>query len=77
MSNQQVCWTTALEFDERLGIHPVTVMLGGTPEWNRLPDDHPDKLGSVLAAGVHHVLRVDLTQENRAEASREVCTAAN
>lgn len=52
-------------------------MLAGTPEWNHLPDDHPDKLGAVLAAGVHHALRVDLAQENRAEASREVCTAAN
>ncbi|NOP97920.1 DUF2742 domain-containing protein [Mycolicibacterium fortuitum] len=75
--SQQVCWTTVLEFVERRGINPTTVLLAGTPEWNQLPDDHPDKLGSVLAAGVHHVLRVDLAQESRAEASREICAAAD
>ncbi|WP_454788506.1 DUF2742 domain-containing protein [Mycolicibacterium lutetiense] len=77
MDSQQVCWTTVLEFVERLGINPTTVLLAGTPEWNQLPDDHPDKLSAVLAAGVHHALRLDLTQEHRAEASHEISAAAD
>ncbi|SUA04719.1 phiRv1 phage protein [Mycolicibacterium fortuitum] len=77
MGSQQVCWTTVLEFVERLGINPTTVLLAGTPEWNQLPDDHPDKLGAVLAGGVHHSLRIDLAQEHRADASREICAAAD
>lgn len=75
--SQQVCWTTVLEFVERQGINPTTVLLAGTPEWNRLPDDHPDKIGAVLAAGVHHSLRIDLAQEHRADSSREICAAAD
>ncbi|WP_421876775.1 DUF2742 domain-containing protein [Mycolicibacterium wolinskyi] len=55
----------------------MTVMLAGTPEWNQLPDDHPDKLGAVLAAGLHHALRLDLAQERRAEASHEISAAAD
>ncbi|MDO3240023.1 DUF2742 domain-containing protein [Mycobacteroides abscessus subsp. abscessus] len=75
--SNQVCWTTVLEFVERRGIDPVTVMLVGTPEWNQLPDDHPDKLSAVLAAGVHHALRLDLAQEHRADASHEISAAAD
>lgn len=77
MSSSQVCWTTVLEFVARLGINPTTVLLAGTPEWDQLPDDHPDKISAVLAAGVHHALRVDIAQERRAEASREISSAAD
>lgn len=77
MDSQQVCWTTVLEFVERLGINPTTVLLAGTPAWDQLPDEHPDKLGAVLAAGVHHALRLDLAQERRAEAGHEIADAAD
>lgn len=75
--SSQVCWTTVLEFVARLGIDPTTALLAGTPEWDQLPDDHPDKIGAVLAAGVHHALRVDTAQERRAEASHEIASAAD
>lgn len=75
--SQQVCWTTVLEFVERLGINPTTVLLVGTPAWAQLPDDHPDKLAAVLAAGVHHALRLNLTQDAMAEASQAISAAVD
>jgi len=75
-ASQQVCWVAVLEFVQRRGIDPQTVLLAGTPQWNDLPDDHPDKLGAVLAAGVHHALRLDCGQTALACASREISTAA-
>lgn len=75
--SQQVSWVTVLEFVQRLGVDPTTVMLAGTPAWSQLPDDHPDKLGAVLAAGVHHALRIDAVQTEMADASREISAAAD
>lgn len=74
---QSVSWTTVLEFVERCGVNPATVLLAGTPVWDQLPDDHPDKLGAVLAAGVHWALRLDLNQGARADASRAISASAN
>ena len=73
----QVNWTTVLEFVQRLGVDPTSVLAAGTPAWCQLADDHPDKVGAVLAAGVHHALRLDAAQAARAEASRAVSAAAD
>jgi Protein of unknown function (DUF2742) len=72
LPSQQVSWVTVLEFVERCGVDPTTVLLAGTPTWNQLPDDHPDKLGAVLAGGVHHAVRIDGAQAERADASRAI-----
>ena len=77
MDSRQVAWLTVLEFVQRRGVDPVTAMVAGSPRWNMLPDDHPDKIGAVLAAGVHHALRVDLSQAAIADASREIASAAD
>lgn len=74
--SQQVCWATVLEFVQRCGVDVGAALLAGTPAWNRLPDDDPDKLGAVLAAGVHHALRLDTNQATIADASREISRAA-
>jgi len=76
MDNRQVAWLTVLEFVERLGVDPVTTLVAGSVAWNELPDDHPDKLAAVLAAGVHHALRLDTLQAEMADASREISSAA-
>ncbi|PQM52032.1 DUF2742 domain-containing protein [Mycolicibacter virginiensis] len=75
MTNRQVCWTAVLEFVERRGINPANVLAAGTPQWCQLDDHHPDKLAAVLAAGVHHALRVDLAQEAAADASKTIGAA--
>lgn len=71
-ASAQVAWTEVLEFVQRRGIDPTKVLTAGTPSWSQLPDTHPDKLSAVLAAGVHHALRIDAEQTVRAEASRAV-----
>lgn len=75
MTNRQVCWTAVLAFVERRGINPTTALTAGTPQWCQLDDDHPDKLAAVLAAGVHHALRLDADQEAAADASKAVAAA--
>lgn len=72
MNSNQVCWTTVLAFVQRRGINPATVLTAGTPAWNDLDDQHPDKLAAVLAAGVHHALQLDIAQEAAAEASKAI-----
>lgn len=76
MTSQQVTWVTVLDFVRRRGIDPTKVLLAGSPSWAELPDDHPDKLAAVLAAGVHHALRIDTNQAAIADASREISRAA-
>lgn len=76
VASRQVAWVAVLEFVQRLGIDPTTVITAGTPAWRQLDDEDPDKLAAVLAAGVHHALRMDLAQEALAEASREIASAA-
>lgn len=75
MTGNQVTWTTVLAFVERRGIDPTTVLTAGTPAWQALDDHQPDKLAAVLAAGVHHALRLDLRQETVADASKAVAAA--
>ncbi|OBI08657.1 hypothetical protein A5715_00630 [Mycolicibacter heraklionensis] len=64
-----------LAFVERCGINPAAVLAAGTPAWCALDDQHPDKLAAVLAAGVHHALRMDLSQEAAADASKAIAAA--
>lgn len=49
----------------------------GTPAWCALADDDPRKLLACAIEGVHHVLRVEIAQEQRAEASKAVAAAAD
>ncbi|RWA15750.1 DUF2742 domain-containing protein [Mycolicibacterium brumae] len=76
-ASNQVAFAEVLRFVADLGVDPTRVLTAGTPAWCELPDDHPDKLAAVLAAGVHHALRVDLAQAARAEASRAVSASTD
>lgn len=75
--SRQICWTSVLDFVVTLGVDPCAVLLAGTPAWSRLPDSHPDKIGAVLALGVHYALRLDTEQESMAKASKSVAAAAD
>lgn len=71
--SRQVAFAEVLRFVvEYLGIDPTKVLTAGTPRWCDLPDHHPDKAAAVLAAGLHHALRVDTAQSALGEASRAV-----
>lgn len=73
----QVAWAEVLRFVQARGVDPTRVLTAGTPSWCDLDDDHPDKLAAVLAAGVHHALRLDAAQAVRADASRAVSAAVD
>src|SRR5271156_1310053 len=49
----------------------------GSPAWCDLAEGDPRKLLSLALDGVHHVLRVEVAQTARAEASRDVSGAAD
>lgn len=47
----------------------------GTPSWCQLADGDPRKLLAVAMDGEHHVLRTEVAQEQRAEASKAVAAS--
>lgn len=49
----------------------------GTPAWAELADGDPRKLLSLAVAGEHHVLRVQIGQEQRAQAAEDVWQGEN
>ncbi len=49
----------------------------GTPSWCALADGDTRKLLAVAVAGVHHVLRMETAQEQRAEASKAISESAD
>lgn len=74
--SQSVAWWPVHEFVDAL-ISTIVYPMLGTPAWCALADDDPAKLAAVLDGGCHHALRLELNQEARAEASREVSAAAD
>lgn len=51
--------------------------VAGTPAWRALADDDPAKLLALAVAGEHHVLRTEIAQEHRAEASKAVAASTD
>jgi len=79
LGSQQVSWYDAHVFIEAVvaqtDIGPLP--WAGTPEWCELSDGDPRKLVSLAVAGEHHILRVEVAQTARAQASSNVSAAAN
>ncbi len=81
-ASRSVAWWPVLTYiADLLGVEPTAVPdeaqrvpLLGTPAWCALPDDAPAKLAAVLHGGCHHALRLELTQEASAEASKAIST---
>ncbi len=51
--------------------------MAGTIAWQLLDETDPVKWAAILDAAQHHILRLELNQEARAEASRAVAGAAD
>jgi len=70
----QVAWWPVHEFltavvaQANHGPLPVA----GTPAWQQLEDGDPRKLLACAIAGEHHVLRVEVAQQDRADAAKDV-----
>ena len=77
VASQQVSWWSVHEHVAPLlsavGSWPMT----GTPEWCLLPAGDLRKLAGVFDAARHWALRVEMCQQARCEASRDVSAAAD
>jgi hypothetical protein len=49
----------------------------GTPEWCELDDDDPRKAAALFDAARHWALRIETSQQQLAETSRDVAAAAD
>ena len=79
--SRQVSWAPVHEFLQAAlapgGRRWCHSPCAGTPAWCELADGDPRKLLSLAVAGEHHVLRVEVAQTARAEASQAVAAAAD
>lgn len=77
MGSAQVSWWSVHQYVtavlERIGPYPMA----GTPAWCALPDDDPAKIAALLDAAQHWALRMEIGQQQFAEASRDVSGAAD
>lgn len=77
VSARSVSWWHVHEYVapvlERTGSWPMA----GSPEWCALPVDSPAKIAALFDAARHHALRVEIAQEARAQASKDVAEAAD
>lgn len=76
MDSRQIGWWSVYELlAPLLGDRPPA--LPGTPTWQQLPADHPDKWRALLWSAVWWSLAQDTRQEASADASREIAAAAD
>lgn len=77
--SQQVSWWSTYTFitaavsQANLGPLPTA----GTPPWCELSDGDPRKMLALAISGTHHALRVEVAQEQQAEASKAIAAAAD
>ncbi len=72
--SQEICWWSVHQFITALVAQGNNDSLpwAGTPEWAALSDGDPRKLLSLAVAGEHWTLRVQIGQEQRAQAAEDV-----
>lgn len=77
IESRAVSWWPVHEFVTALIAQADNIPVAGTPAWCALADGDPGKLLAVAVAGSHHVLRVEMAQEARAEASKAIAGAVD
>jgi hypothetical protein len=77
VESRQVSWFSVHLFVEKYldaaGHYPPA----GTPAWCELADGDRRKWAALLDYAVHHALRVETAQEQRAAAAKDVAAAAD
>jgi hypothetical protein len=76
-TSQQVSWLSVHEFVGAVLNQVNDWPMLGTPAWCSLAHDDPRKWAAVLDGAQHHALRLELSQEARAEASKAVSRAVD
>ncbi|UXA17029.1 DUF2742 domain-containing protein [Mycobacterium sp. SMC-4] len=78
-SSREVNWWATHLFIEaavaQANCGPIPV--AGTPAWSALADGDPRKLLALAAAGEHWVLRMQIGQEQRAQAAEDIWGGAD
>jgi hypothetical protein len=78
VESRSVSWWPTHEFVAQLLAQANTAPpMAGSPAWCALADDDPTKLLALAQAGEHHVLRMEVAQGLRAQASRDIAGAAD
>jgi len=82
IASRTICWEPVHDYVEklasRLGVDLRNPMpFPGTLAWLALPDDSPVKKSALLLAASQRVLHLEVEQENRADASKDVAAAAD
>lgn len=76
-ASQTVSWWPTHEFITALVSNVNNLPIAGTPAWQALSDNDPAKLIALAVAGEHHVLRVEVAQQNMADASKAIASSPN
>ncbi|MGH3628099.1 MAG: DUF2742 domain-containing protein [Mycobacterium sp.] len=77
LESQQVSWWSVHEFVDAVLNQVNDWPMLGTPAWCSLTHDDPRKWCALLDAAQHWALRIETSQEARAEASRAVSGAVD
>lgn len=76
-ASQQCSWWTVHIYVEPILTQAHSWPVVGSPAWCELADGDPRKLAALFDAAQHHALRVEIAQEARCAASREISAAAD
>lgn len=78
VTSSEVSWWACHQFVTALVAQANTTLpWAGTPAWRALDDGDPRKLLALAVAGEHHVLRIEIGQEQRAQAAEDVWGGEN
>lgn len=76
-TSSQVAWWPVHEFVAAVLDQANGWPMAGTPVWCSLAHDDPRKWAALLDAAQHHVLRIEVAQQARVDASRAISAAAD
>ena len=74
---QSVNWWTVHRFVQTVLDQVDGWPMAGTPAWCSLTHDDPTKWAALLDSAQHWALRIEMNQEARAEASKDISAAAD
>jgi hypothetical protein len=77
MASRQVAWWSVYEFVSAVLDQVNDWPMLGTPAWCSLAHDDPRKWAALLDGSRHWALRLEIGQEQRAQASHDISSAAD
>jgi hypothetical protein len=75
--SRQTSWWLVHQYIQHALAEAGSWPMVGTPAWCALDDGDPAKVAAIYDAAQHHALRLELNQEARCQASRDISAAAD